>query len=205
MSKIIASAAIRGAHETAKQAQEILTRAIEEKGRDCQVEFPNTGYYMPIIYSMTARAVETLADFEEVMKDINDLLPDWVDDDLWLPYLGPLLDAGMATLFAEEIIEGCKYLIGPNPVDDIWLGAADDVILRERGIQFVDGSAPGFAAIVGAAPAVARPRNRSAARSSAAASGAAASRSMTEGHLLRLTEGRLRANFRATSGSMRTP
>ncbi|MBA7690181.1 Carbon monoxide dehydrogenase/acetyl-CoA synthase subunit alpha [subsurface metagenome] len=39
-------------------------------------------------------------------------------------------------------------------MDDIWLGAADDVILRERGIQFVDGTAPGFAAIVGAAPDV---------------------------------------------------
>ncbi|MQY66992.1 MAG: CO dehydrogenase/CO-methylating acetyl-CoA synthase complex subunit beta, partial [Dehalococcoidia bacterium] len=30
--------------------------------------------------------------------------------------------------------------------------AADDVILRKRGVEFVDGTAPGFAAIVGAAP-----------------------------------------------------
>ena len=60
----------------------------------------------------------------------------------------------MATLFAEELIEACKYLIGPHPVHDLWLGAADDIILRERGIQFVDGTAPGFAAIVGAAPDV---------------------------------------------------
>jgi len=154
MSKIIASAAIRGAHKIALQAENILSRAINEKGKDCQVEFPNTGYYMPIIYSMTGRAVEKLADFEEVMKDIKDLLPAPVDDNLWIPYLGPALDAGMATLFAEEIIEACKYLIGPNPVDDIWLGAADDAILRERGIQFVDGTAPGFAAVVGAAPDV---------------------------------------------------
>ncbi|MHC4791321.1 MAG: acetyl-CoA decarbonylase/synthase complex subunit alpha/beta, partial [Planctomycetota bacterium] len=146
--------AIRGAHKLAKQAEDILSRAIKEKGKDCPVAFPNTGYYMPIIYSMTARAVETLADFEEVMKEIKDLLPPLVDDELWIPYLGPALDAGMATLFAEEIIEACKYLIGPNPVDDIWLGAADDVILRERGIQFVDGTAPGFAAIAGAAPDV---------------------------------------------------
>ncbi len=58
----------------------------------------------------------------------------------------------MATLFAEEVIEGCRYLIGPPPVEGIWLGAADDVIMRERGIEFVDGTAPGFAAIVGAAP-----------------------------------------------------
>ena len=154
MSKIIASAAIRGAHKIAKQAQDILTRAIKEKGQDCRVEFPNTGYYIPIIYSMTGIAVEKLADFQEVMQEIKSLLPPLVDEDLWVPYLGQALDAGMATLFAEEIIEACKYLIGPNPVDDIWLGAADDVILRERGIQFVDGTAPGFAAIVGAAPDV---------------------------------------------------
>jgi len=154
MSKIIASAAIRGAHKIAKQAEDILTKAIKQKGEDCKVEFPNTGYYMPIIYSMTGRAVEKLADFKEVMQEVKDLLPPLVDDDLWVPYLGHALDAGMATLFAEETIEACKYLIGPNPVDDIWLGAADDVILRERGIQFVDGTAPGFAAVVGSAPDV---------------------------------------------------
>jgi len=103
---------------------------------------------------MTGLAVEKLSDFEDVMQRIKELLPPLVDDDLWLPYLGPALDAGMATLFGEEIIEACKYLIGPNPVDDLWLGAADDVILRERGIQFVDGTAPGFAAVIGAAPDV---------------------------------------------------
>jgi len=154
MSKIIASAAIRGAHKIAKQAQDILDKAIKEKGEDCEVHFPNTGYYIPIIYSMTGRAVERLSDFREVMKEIEDLLPPLVDDDLWVPYLGHALDAGMATLFAEEMIEACKYLVGPNPVDGIWLGAADDVIMRERGIQFVDGTAPGFAAIAGAAPDV---------------------------------------------------
>ncbi len=154
MSKIIASAAIRGAHKIAEQAQELLAKAIKEKGEDCEVHFPNTGYYIPIIYSMTGRAVAKLADFREVMKEIEDLLPPLVDDDLWVPYLGHALDAGMATLFAEEMIEACKYLIGPNPVDGIWLGAADDVIMRERGIQFVDGTAPGFAAVVGAAPDV---------------------------------------------------
>jgi acetyl-CoA synthase len=154
MSKIIASAAIRGAHKIAKQAEDILGKAIKEKGKDSRVEFPNTGYYIPIIYSMTGRAVETLGDFEEVMQEVKDLLPPPVDDDLWLPYLGQALDAGMATLFAEEVIEACKYLVGPNPVDGIWLGAADDIILRERGIQFVDGTAPGFAAVAGAAPNV---------------------------------------------------
>ena len=154
MSRIIAAAAIRGAHKIAKQAREIYEKAVQEKGADCEVAFPNTGYYLPIIYSMTGIEVSKLSDFEQVLAGIKDLLPPQVDEQMWLPYLGPTLDAGMATLFAEEIIEACKYIIGPNPVDGIWLGAADDIILRERGIQFVDGTAPGFAAIVGAAPDV---------------------------------------------------
>jgi len=104
MSKIIASAAIRGAHNIVKQAEDHLSRAIQQKGKDCPVAFPNTGYYIPIIYSMTGRAVEKLADFEDVMaEEIKPLLPPLVDDDLWLPYLGPTLDAGMATLFARRL------------------------------------------------------------------------------------------------------
>jgi acetyl-CoA synthase len=44
-------------------------------------------------------------------------------------------------------------VVAEDPTDDnLWLGAADDVIMRKRGVEFVDGSAPGFAAIVGAAP-----------------------------------------------------
>ena len=38
MSKIIASAAIRGAHKIVKQAEDILAKAIKEKGKDCRVE-----------------------------------------------------------------------------------------------------------------------------------------------------------------------
>ena len=154
MSKVIASAAIRGAYKLADQADEILGKAIDNNGKECKVEFPNTAYYLPIIYSMTGRAVETLGDMEEVMQEVRNLLPAKVDEDIWLPYLGNTLDAGMGALFSEEIIEACKYIVGPNPVSDIWLGAADDAIMRERGIQFVDGTAPGFAAIVGAAPDV---------------------------------------------------
>ncbi|MCK4998612.1 MAG: hypothetical protein KAS23_03725, partial [Anaerohalosphaera sp.] len=154
MSRIIASAAIRGAHKLAAKAEKALADSIKKNGSDCVVEFPNTAYYLPIIHSMLGLTPNTLADLQGVMTEVRELLPPLVDQDVWLPYLGPTLDAGMATLFAEEIIEACKYLNGPNPVSDIWLGAADDVILRERGIQFVDGSAPGFAAIVGSAPDV---------------------------------------------------
>ena len=69
----------------------------------------------------------------------------------------------MAAIFAHEIDECLRYLEDPDfyqpEVEDpdvengkVWLGAADDAIMRKRGVEFVDGSAPGFAAIVGAAP-----------------------------------------------------
>ena len=45
------------------------------------------------------------------------------------------------------------YTKAEDPLDgNMWLGAADDVILRKRGVEFVDGTAPGFAAILGAPP-----------------------------------------------------
>ena len=154
MSKIIASSAIRGAHRIVAEAEDFLARAVAAKGAECAVGFPNTAYALPVIYSLLGLRVEKLSEMPQVLEECRRLLPPIPDDHVWLPYLGNTLDAGMATLFAFEIIEACKCLIGPPPAEGIWLGAASDVIIRERGIEFVDGSAPGFAAIVGAAPTV---------------------------------------------------
>ena len=152
MSKIIASGAIRGAHAIHDRVAARLEESIEKHGESLEIGFPNTAYYLPIIYAMTGMKVENLGDCPAVMKVAEDLLPPIPREHLWTPYLGPALDAGMATLFMEEIEEAIKYVDGPNPVDGIWLGAADDVIMRERGVEFVDGTAPGFCALIGSAP-----------------------------------------------------
>ena len=162
MSRIIASAAIRGAHKIINRAGEALKEATEKYGPEQAVEFPNTGYFLPVIYAMTGMEVRTIADMHPVLDKAKMLLPPVPAEKVWLPYLGNTLDAGMATLFADEIIEVLKYLEDPVPYhigencpvdgDDYWLGAADDLIFRKRGLEFVDGTAPGFAAIVGCAP-----------------------------------------------------
>jgi acetyl-CoA synthase len=160
MSKIIASAAIRGAHKIVEGAEKKWQEAMEKWGAKEPVGFPNTAYYLPVIYGILGAKVEKLGDMENVLKRCKTLLPPPVREEHPLPYLAPALDAGMATLFAEELVEAIRYLETPDfytktedPVDgNIWLGAADDVILRKRGVEFVDGTAPGFAAIVGAAP-----------------------------------------------------
>ncbi|MBN2036569.1 MAG: CO dehydrogenase/CO-methylating acetyl-CoA synthase complex subunit beta [Chitinispirillaceae bacterium] len=152
MSKVIASAAIRGAHAAVEQAKTLHDRAVSEKGASHPVSFPNTAYFLPLSHAHLGLDIATLEDISVVLDHAASLLPPVPSENAWLPYLGDALDAGMATLFAFEIIEACKTVIGPDPRRGIWLGAADDVIMRERGVEFVDGSAPGFAAIVGAAP-----------------------------------------------------
>jgi acetyl-CoA synthase len=160
LSKLIATRAIRGAHKLVARAERELSQSLDLRGPQHQVEFPNTGYYLPISHGILGLKIETLAGLLELLEEAKKLLPPLPDQDLWLPYLGWTLDAGMAALFADEIIEAVKYTRNPLPYlpeikprdGHLWLGAANDVIMRERGIEFVDGTAPGFAACVGYAP-----------------------------------------------------
>ena len=160
MSKIIATKAIRGAHSLVTRAEKELKLAIANHGPETKVEFPNTGYFLPISHGILGLKIETLAGLKELLQQAQNLLPPLPDKEKWLPFLGHTLDAGMAALFADEIIEAIKYTQSPlpyltasNPDDsNLWLGAANDVIMRERGIEFVDGTAPGFAACVGYCP-----------------------------------------------------
>lgn len=160
MSKLIATRAIRGAHKVVERAERELMMALDLKSPQTPVKFPNTAYYLPISYGMLGMKIETLGGLNELLQEAKRLLPPIPGDKLWLPFLGNTLDAGMATLFADEIIEAIKYTQDPlpyvteaNPTDsNLWLGAANDVIMRERGVEFVDGTAPGFAACVGYCP-----------------------------------------------------
>ena len=153
MSKIICTSAIDGASGLDRRGRRAAaTMPSAKRVSHAPRPFPETAYYLPVIYAFTGEKVRTLGDLRPILRQAKELLPARPAEEVWLPYLGSALDAGVAALFACEIIEACKYAIGPNPVDGIWLGAANDVILRERGIEFVDGTAPGFAAITGAAP-----------------------------------------------------
>lgn len=157
MSRIIASAAIRGAHTLFRQAEDMLEKAIADKGKDFQFEFPDTAYYLPMIYAMTGFAVKTLADMKVALGFARELLHEEPEENQYKPYLGEALDSGMATLFAEEIILAIRYINGLEPCKDpetglVYNGFITDTIQRNLGIQLVDGTMPGFAAIIGAAP-----------------------------------------------------
>jgi acetyl-CoA synthase len=162
MSKLIAFAAIQGGYKVVAQVEGELEKALQTYDASTKIGFPNTAYYLPVIYSLTGMKCETLEDLKKPMEFARGLLPPHLKLKNWLPYLGPLLDAGMAGIISYEVKEALRYLYEPDfyiaqedpDVDNgkLWVGAADDTILRKRGVEFVDGSAPGFAAMVGAAP-----------------------------------------------------
>ena len=174
MSKYIATRALRGANAIVAEAEAMLQKALEEKGPDHPVAFPNTAYYLPLIFAMTNKAVETIGQLSEVLHHARELLHPAPAKIKWTPYLGETLDGGMSTLLAAEVIEAIRYVYGlePEPYPGFTLsggtphsmngsngdgltghlnGAIDDIQLRSWGIQLVDGRMPGFAAIVGAA------------------------------------------------------
>ncbi|MBU3911771.1 MAG: CO dehydrogenase/CO-methylating acetyl-CoA synthase complex subunit beta [Candidatus Omnitrophica bacterium] len=151
MSKIIASAAIRGAKEIYRQAEEFLGKAIKEKGEQCEVRFPDTAFYFPLAYALLGKEVKNLSEAKDVLLFSRTLLHDEPEEKIWLPYLGNTLDSGVAALLCEEIIMALRYLYGQEPQKDC-NGFFSDTILRTLGIQLVDGRMPGFAAILGAAP-----------------------------------------------------
>ncbi len=162
MSRLVAFAGIQGGYNIVSKVEGLYQKALETYDASTKVGFPNTAYYLPVIYSLLGTKVETLEDIKKPLEIARKLLPPHIKGSNHLPYLGPLLDAGIAALFAFEIQEAIRYLEDPDfyyvseetdPENGkIWLGAAEDTIFRKRGVEFVDGSAPGFAAIVGAAP-----------------------------------------------------
>ncbi len=174
MSRYIATRAIRGANALVTEAEMMLHKAIAEKGPDTPVSFPNTAYYLPLIYGMTGQEVETIGQLQPVLEHARTLLHPIPSPRHWTPYLGETLDSGMATLLAAETIEAIRFVydLQPEPMpgfhpaggtaftspdnngangDGHLNGPIDDIQLRSWGIQLVDGRMPGFAAIVGCA------------------------------------------------------
>jgi acetyl-CoA synthase len=173
MSRYIATAAIRGANRIVKEADDLLQKALKELGPEAPIQFPNTAYYLPVILGFTGLEVSKIGDLPPVIERAKALLHPEPEGEIWLPYLGETLDCGVATLLAEEAIEGIRFAYGeqPEPIPGLQLtgtsftspdmekgegegyanGPIDDIQLRSWGIQLVDGRMPGFAAIVGAA------------------------------------------------------
>jgi len=75
MSKVIASVAISGAYKIVEKAEAKWKTAMDQWGANEPIGFPNTAYYLPVIYGMLGYKVEKLGDIEFVLKKCRALLP----------------------------------------------------------------------------------------------------------------------------------
>jgi acetyl-CoA synthase len=151
MSREVISAVIRGATTYVEEAEQQLAQALLDHGGGTKLEFPGTAFQLPMAHALMGLEVRKLEDLQPVVAHCRDLLPGVPTQNLWLPYLGGGLDAGVATLLAMEATCSLRYLKGKK-IEEGFTGFISDTILRELGIQLVDGRMPGFAAILGPAP-----------------------------------------------------
>jgi len=96
MSRLVAFAAIQGAYNIVSKAEGKFKQAMDKYGPNQPIGFPNTAFYLPIIYSILGIKIEKLADAEPVMKICRGLLPEHIkaQHGINLPYLGGTLDFG---------------------------------------------------------------------------------------------------------------
>jgi len=151
MSREVIAAVIRGAKGFVDEAAAKLEKALKDHGADHTVEFPETAFQLPMIHALMGLEVTKLGQLTDVVAHCRELVPGEPTEAVWLPYLGDGLDSGIATLLAMEVTCAIRYL-NAEPIEAGFTGFISDTILRELGIQLVDGRMPGFAAVLGPAP-----------------------------------------------------
>ncbi len=75
MSKIIIPLPSAGPTRSLTSADAKLKEALDKYGENQEIGFPNTAYYLPIIYSIMGTKIEKLKDAVPVMKLCQALLP----------------------------------------------------------------------------------------------------------------------------------
>lgn len=152
MSKQVFTQVIRGAQAWVRQAEEALEKALARHGPDKPVGWGGqTAYCLPMSYALMGLEVRTVGDLRAQVAHARELLKPVPSEEVWLPYLGDGLDAGVATMLAQEVLVALRTADG-HTMPPGWQGFISDTIMRELGIQLVDGRMPGFAAILGPAP-----------------------------------------------------
>ncbi|WP_035292140.1 acetyl-CoA decarbonylase/synthase complex subunit alpha/beta [Clostridium sp. KNHs214] len=134
-----------GSNQALEAAKGIVAQAINEKGKDCKVAFPDTAYGLPIIFAATGKKITTLEELEGALAVVESLI---VQEER----LEKALNAGLATAVAAEIIEAAKYVLSETPYTEPCIGFVPDPVIRSLGVPLVTGDIPGIAVVLGECP-----------------------------------------------------
>jgi acetyl-CoA synthase len=136
--------AIDGAIIATGYADHLLAQAINTLGPDHPIEYPDTGFELPVVYAFSKYEVHTLADLPQVLGYARKNI---IEE----PTYENALVAGQSTLFAADVVEALKYAWDENPYghkapDHGFVG---DTWVRKLGISLVDDTIPGAAVMIG--------------------------------------------------------
>lgn len=151
MSREVIAGAIRGANGFYAESVALFEKTLASKGAEHPVQFPDTAYYFPMAAAVMGVEIRELGQVEQVLRHAKNLLKDPPVDETSVLELGDALNAGTAAMLSMEIITAMRYANGETPPGG-YAGFLSDTIMRELGIQLVDGRMPGFAVILGPAP-----------------------------------------------------
>ncbi|WP_303863239.1 acetyl-CoA decarbonylase/synthase complex subunit alpha/beta [Alkalibaculum bacchi] len=131
-----------GANQAVELAGQLVQKAIDEKGKDFSVSFPNTAYSLPVIYAATGKKITTLGELEAAVGIAKSLVNETT-------HLQDALTAGLGTAVASEIIEALKYVLDDEPYKAPIQGHLSDAQVRSLGVPLVTGDIPGVPVIIG--------------------------------------------------------
>nr|WP_320024961.1 acetyl-CoA decarbonylase/synthase complex subunit alpha/beta [uncultured Acetobacterium sp.] len=131
-----------GSNAVAGLTEGAVNDAIAKYGEGHSVGYPDTAYFLPIIYAATGVKIKTLGDLPAAVGILKSLITNKED-------LGEALNAGLATAVGAEIIEAIRYLDGDPYANDAGIGFVADPIIRSLGVPLVTGDIPGIAVLLG--------------------------------------------------------
>ena len=134
-----------GSNQALAAAEGIVKQAVEEKGKEYKVSFPDTAYSLPVIFSATGKKITNVGELEGALDIVKSLI---VEEES----LDKALNAGLATAVAAEIIEAAKYVLSDTPYTEPCVGFISDPIIRSLGVPLVTGDIPGVAVVLGECP-----------------------------------------------------
>lgn len=106
---VLANLICDGAVNVMGMAGNAVKNAISRYGEERKVAFPDTEYYFPVIYGITGRKVETLADLPGCLEQMRLMIADPDEPDR-------ALSAGLVALMGVEIQEALRNM-GESPAD----------------------------------------------------------------------------------------
>jgi len=131
-----------GSNAVAGLTEGAVKDAIEKYGEDHKVGFPDTAYFLPVIYAATGVKIKKLGDLPAAVDILKSLITNKED-------LGEALNAGLATAVGAEIIEAIRYIDGDPYANDPGIGFVPDPVIRSLGVPLVTGDIPGIAVLLG--------------------------------------------------------